>query len=391
MIPILFPPDSDIMTIMSGYNLGLGELSDCISATVTEERNGIYELEIQYPITGIHFGDIRYCSWIKAAPYVGGNIQLFRVYKVSKEMNGICVINAEHVSYMLSYAVVKPTEPESMPSYCSCPEAMARIASNIMQPSSFPFTLHTTKVGGNVNFPLYKARSVREYLLGEEQSLLADFGHGEYKFNNFDVCLYNDEGNTARGSDNGVKIIYGKNLTKLNQEISDENIITGLYPYWTGALGGGQYGIIDREYYPGVSQHSAILMNNTAVANFGFYPRIIPIAMQDYEQWKDSPPVYDESEYPTRDDFLDFTLEYFAVNSDITKAKINIDVSFLDLASTEEYKGIIPLEQVQLCDIVHVIYPTFYIEMDFKVVKTIYNVLEDHYDQITLGSLRNTL
>lgn len=391
MIPILFPPDSDITTLVPSSSLGLGQLSDCISATVTEERNGIYELEIQYPIIGVHFKDITYCSWIKAAPYVGGNVQLFRVYKISKEMNGICVINAEHVSYMLSYAVVKPTEPESMPSYCSCPEAMARIASNIMQPSSFPFTLHTTKVGGNANFPLYKARSVREYLLGSEQSLLADFGHGEYKFNNFDVCLYNDEGDTARGKNNGVKIMYGKNLTKLNQEISDENIITGLYPYWTGGIGGGQYAIIDREYYPGTSQHPAILMNNDAVASFGYYPRIIPIAMQEYEQWKDSPPVYDESEYPTRDDFWDFTLEYFSVNSDITKAKINIDVSFLDLSSTQEYKNIAPLEQVQLCDIVRIIYPTFHIEVDFKVVKTIYNVLDDHYEKISLGSLRNTL
>ena len=30
-------------------NNGLGALSDAISCTVTEERNGMYELEMQYP------------------------------------------------------------------------------------------------------------------------------------------------------------------------------------------------------------------------------------------------------------------------------------------------------------------------------------------------------
>ena len=39
-------------------NNGIGVLSDVISAKVTEERNGIFELEFTYPITGLHYGDI---------------------------------------------------------------------------------------------------------------------------------------------------------------------------------------------------------------------------------------------------------------------------------------------------------------------------------------------
>lgn len=40
-------------------NNGLGALSDAISCEVTEERNGTFELQMEYPITGIHYQDIK--------------------------------------------------------------------------------------------------------------------------------------------------------------------------------------------------------------------------------------------------------------------------------------------------------------------------------------------
>ena len=40
-------------------NNGLGALSDAISCEVTEERNGAFELQMEYPITGIHYQDIK--------------------------------------------------------------------------------------------------------------------------------------------------------------------------------------------------------------------------------------------------------------------------------------------------------------------------------------------
>ena len=47
MIPILYDYAERKFTTN-----GIGRLSDCISCTVTEERNGIYECEFKYPITG---------------------------------------------------------------------------------------------------------------------------------------------------------------------------------------------------------------------------------------------------------------------------------------------------------------------------------------------------
>ena len=53
MIPVLFPADATVFTTQ-----GLGKLSDAISCRVTEERNGPYELEMEYPVEGIHWGDV---------------------------------------------------------------------------------------------------------------------------------------------------------------------------------------------------------------------------------------------------------------------------------------------------------------------------------------------
>ena len=53
MIPILYDyAEKDFVTN------GVGRLSDCISCVVTEERNGIYECEFEYPMDGAHFSEI---------------------------------------------------------------------------------------------------------------------------------------------------------------------------------------------------------------------------------------------------------------------------------------------------------------------------------------------
>lgn len=51
MIPVLFKANA---VDFSTY--GIGVLADCISCEVTEERNGAYELVLQYPVTG---GELR--------------------------------------------------------------------------------------------------------------------------------------------------------------------------------------------------------------------------------------------------------------------------------------------------------------------------------------------
>ena len=54
MIPILY--DKTETAFISN---GLGRLRDCISCIVSEERNGIYECDFEYPVDGANYNLIQ--------------------------------------------------------------------------------------------------------------------------------------------------------------------------------------------------------------------------------------------------------------------------------------------------------------------------------------------
>ena len=94
---------------------GIGLLRDCIRCTVTEERNGSYELELTYPITGQHYAALALRALIRAKPNPNGNEQDFRIYKISRPIGGKVTVNARHISYDLSGVPVSPFSAQNAP------------------------------------------------------------------------------------------------------------------------------------------------------------------------------------------------------------------------------------------------------------------------------------
>ena len=76
MKPILFAEGQTNFTTN-----GLGRLPDAISCKVTEERNGQYELHMEYPIDGQLIEEIKYSRIIYATSADGKSPQPFRIYK----------------------------------------------------------------------------------------------------------------------------------------------------------------------------------------------------------------------------------------------------------------------------------------------------------------------
>jgi phage minor structural protein len=91
MIPILLSG-----TAVKGF------LAEALACIVTEERNGIFELELTYPVSGLMFSELNIDRIIKAKPNDTADCQLFRIYQVTKPLNGIITVSAEHISYALS-------------------------------------------------------------------------------------------------------------------------------------------------------------------------------------------------------------------------------------------------------------------------------------------------
>ena len=343
MIPILYSPTETIFTTN-----GFGGLSDCISCEVTEERNGAYTMEIVYPIDGLHFNDIAHSSIIKAIPSDGATEQLFRVYKISKPLNGKVTIEAEHISYQLSFIPVSPFTASN------CAGALSGLVNHSMEAN--PFTVWTDKET-SATYKQTLPNSFRSQLGGVQGSILDVYG-GEYEFDNYTVKLH-----ASRGADNGVTLRYGKNITDIKQEENIENTITGICPYWTDSDGNTVTG--DIQYAEGAD-------------NFPYKRTVVMDFSGDYEN------------QPTKAELEAHARSYISSNR-VGIPRISIDVSFIALWQTEEYKNIANLERVKLCDTVTVEFEKLGISAKAKVVETVYDVLKERYTSIEIGESRTDL
>ena len=150
---------------------GMGRLSDAISCKVIEERNGQYELEMKYPVTGIHYEDLCEEQIIASRHDDTDDIQPFRIYKITRPMNGQVVVNARHISYQLSKVTVMPMTAES------CTGALQAMKENSVGDNPYEFWTDKDVDG---RFTISQPVSFRSYLGGTAGSILDVYGTGEY-------------------------------------------------------------------------------------------------------------------------------------------------------------------------------------------------------------------
>ena len=360
---ILYDHDEEAFT-----SNGLGALPDAASCTVTEERNGGYEVEMEYPLTGSHFSDIqkRRILYVKPNPY--DDPQPFRIYSITKPINGIVTVHAAHLSYDTSGSIVK-----LFPADAGSASAAMSYLKNFSVPST-PFTFFTN-VGKSGTMSVPKPSSIRSLLGGSDGSILDTFG-GEYLFDKWNISLLE-----SRGSNRGVTIRYGKNMTDLEQEENDTDFYTGVYPFWYSESEDG--GLVTLSANDGIVN---------APGNYDFV-KIMPLDLSSEDFGKettDSEGYTTTIEKPTEAELLAAAQKYIA-NNKIGIPKVSLDVSFVMLAQTEEYKDFARLETVKLCDTVTVEFEKLGVKTTAKCIKTVYNVLTDKYDSIELGEPKSSL
>ena len=79
-------------------NNGIGKLADAQSCTVTEKRNGSYELKLICPADGIHAEMLEEGNVILAKPSDTMQPQPFRIYKITTPIDGKLEVQARHIS-----------------------------------------------------------------------------------------------------------------------------------------------------------------------------------------------------------------------------------------------------------------------------------------------------
>ena len=343
MKPILFPS-----TATEFNTQGLGVLTDAISCTVTEERNGAFELTMQYPDTGVHFNEITDRCILYAIPSPYRAPQPFRIYRITRPMGGIIMVYAQHITYDLSGVPLNPFTA------VNAPDALSKLSLNAAVDSPFIFWTDKSTVA---SFAVSVPSSTRSVLGGSSGSILDVYG-GEYEWDGFTVRLYGQ-----RGYDNGVVISYGKNLTDIEQDRNISNVATGVYPYWTNAEG-------------------ALVTCDPKIVNApGSYDftRVVPV---DFSSDFEGQPTPEQ---------LQARAEKYVEDNKIGIPKTSITASFVQLEQFPEYEDLALLEKCDLCDTVTIRYPQLGVEAKAEIVKIETDVLLERYNSVEIGDVRTNI
>lgn len=341
MIPILYAANENTFT-----TYGIGALSDAVSCVVTEERNGQYELLMQYPITGKLYDELAAERIIKAKAHPIGDDQLFRIYRMSKPIRGIVTVYAQHISYDLSGIPVAP-----FTSSYTVTGAMAYLFTG----TSF---IGSSSISGSKAVSCTEPKSIRAMLGGTQGSLL-DLWGGEYRWDNFTVYL-----NANRGSDKGVVIEYGKDLTALVADHDLTEVYSELLPYATYTDSAGTMHTVvgnAQAITSVITRQKSLIKDFTAI--LGLSAGTAPTVNQ-----------------------IDTAAQNWLSNNPLGYETPSLTVSFVEGEHGADYPA--SAARIDLCDTVTIRYTALGVDVKAKVVKSQYDTLLERYTQLTIGKPR---
>ena len=205
----------DNETLFKG--LGLGVLKDARDCYVGEELNDAFEFQMVYPITGQNYDKIRLNRIVFCKPSPYSKPQPFRIYRISKPINGLVTVDALHISYDMNGIPVNPIDGKTLK------DALDKIQNGTLIRNNFH--LYTDKTDTKT-FKTTNVYNMRALLMGSSDSVLEKY-EGELSFDNFNVYLLQ-----RRGSNKGAQVRYAKNLKDITHEITYDRLYNGVYPYF---------------------------------------------------------------------------------------------------------------------------------------------------------------
>lgn len=343
MIPILYEADAT-----SFITNGIARLRDAASVLVTEEKNGVYELTMTYPVDGAHFEDIIPGRIIAVTHDDSGDIQPFDIVSYSKPIDGMATFHAVHISYRQSFLTVTGQNINSLA------DALDLLAT--AEPTN-PFT-YQTDISSNAYLAAAdgKPKSVRQLLGGSAGSIIDAYG-GEYEFDGFTVNLWR-----KRGQNRDFAVRYGINMTSYQDDADYLGAFTSCIPFWAG----GDAVVIGNKVDSGLTSYNGRDL-------------CVPLDLTDKFETE-----------PSTADLEAVALAYMTSNQSNLPQQ-NIKVDFLRLQDFSGYEDFQNLMACNLCDTISVVFPKYAMTGTYQIVRTVWNVLENRYQEMELGALQTTL
>lgn len=347
MIPILYESNEIAFT-----SNGLGRLRDCIDCKCSEERNGIFECDFEYPVDGANY-DLIQCGRIIGVTHdETGDVEPFDIVSYSKPISGVVSFHAVHISYRQRGIVARGTNINSLA------DAFAVLTSSAQPSNPFTYEADFTSSAYASSFD-GTPRSVRQFLGGIEGSILDAYG-GEYEFDKFRVILHQ-----SRGQLRDFVIRYGVNLLDYKDDTDYSETYTSCVPYWRGNDNGQDVTVVG----------SRVDLGGTAYNGHN-----ICAALDLSDKFQDK---------PTASQLQSLALNLMQSRQTNLPAQ-NISVDFVRLQDMG-YEGLGTLLQCNLCDSIKVEFPRYNMSGTYKIVKVVWDVLADKYDSMELGALSTSL
>ncbi|EHB6444100.1 peptidoglycan DD-metalloendopeptidase family protein [Enterococcus faecalis] len=348
LIPVIFKPGEKDFTTN-----GLGRLIDATRCEITEEANGKYELEMDYPAIS-RFSDYFENGYqIKAKPNDLEEYHIFEIKQTFKDtFTNSIVIYAQSRTYKLGNRQVRLVTVDNR----NGAEAMRLIEQNMDEPCDIKLYSDINTASSTV----FEARNVLNCIAGEQGSLLQYWG-GEIKREPFKLSLLR-----RRGRDNVGTVRYGKDLKGLTIKFDWQSIVTKVLPF--AELQSGADGTSRRIYGNAVKSE---------------YINKYPDVYAQYIQFTEDQGVKDLSSLNK------VAGKYFTTlypGSD--KPKVSIELEIEKLTDSEEAKEFAKMRNYNLFDTFTVYHKFYDIDIQTKVTGIVYDALAEKTIKITAGDIQ---
>lgn len=325
-------------------NMGFGVLTHTTTCEVTEDLGEAPTLTMTMLATDPLFQYVTIGNIIVCQPNKYDQQQAFVIEEVSKNIAEEVTIYATHIAQHRAKLI--PVGPFTA---SSLNDALTKMKTYSLETNPFTLVRDSGKTNVSAAMTVANPISFRELMGGVEGSII-DTYRGEWGYDNFILTLYN-----KRGHDNGVRIMYRKNMTDFThtEDFSWNDSLTGAIGYWrkeeTLVQGNVQYS----------SQASDFPFNKTVVVDFS-------------ENFEEAPTVSELN-----------TLAAQWINGKGSPA-ISMEVAFSHLAFDQD-------KTIQIGDTVTVVNPVYHINTAQRIVGLVYDVLADEYTTVTIGAQKDTI
>lgn len=333
-------------------NNGLGYINDVIRADITLTLNGEYSLSAEFP-TFLQMSSYLQEENILKVKFQN-SYQLFRIKKIEKKLNTISVY-ALHIFYDLADNFLIDVFPKNL----NCEEFGTWLLSKSDYQHQFVFTSNIPERKSG----RYVRRNIVEAIIGDIDNSMVNLFGGELKRDNFNVHF-----NQKVGSDNGVKLILGKNIKGIKINIDSSTVVTRMIPI-------GYDGLLLDE----------IFVDSIKINNYS-NPKITKLEFSDVKYDPDSTEegVF-KNKVDAQNELRRRALEVYQKNH-IDEPNVNITIDWIELSKTDQYKEFSNLEELNLGDTIHA--NLMGLNYSTRIIKIKYNVLTEMIDKFEIGNVK---